>query len=490
MVSHSLPTAGTTYTYQSLAVGDPTNCIGICTLWTPREKVARQLDPREYGRIGNLYSRDGINHIVRNVLADPVVRYIIVCGVDLTGSGEAFLKFARAGIDEDYRIIGDVGRIDRSLPREAIELFRRSVMLIDQRGPIDIARLRATLHRLPQLPPFGPPQVFPLAEPHAEVFPVEGPGLVARGRRVADTWVEAVRLVLLFGTIQPGPSGQRQKDLADLLLVVSDERPDDPYLPPWLPVTARYLEEIAYPLLLSPLPPEGLRDTEGQRLFAGAGHDQVEALIRHLREQPTSHAATATLWDPRQDLTAATAPALALLQARRRGEELVLTAYFRSLDIYRSWPEVAFALRRLQQRIASGVGLALGPLTTLVQAATLADDAWELARDLLELRRKRTLRRPRQEERDPRGSFVIRVESGEIVVSHYSPAGVRLQEFRGRSAAELSRQLQPFFSQIDHALHIGGELAKAELALQQPGVGYVQDQPLLLPGNTTQQAEI
>jgi hypothetical protein len=473
---------GTTYTYQSLTVGDPSHWVGICTLWTPQEKVARLLQPTEYGRIGNLYSRDGINHIIRNVLADPVVRYIIVCGVDLTGSGEAFLKFAANGVDEEYRIIGDVGLIDRALPLEALEDFRRSVLLIDQRGPIDAARLRETLRALPPLPPFAAPRTFPVIEPQADVFPAEGPGMLARGQRVADVWVDALRLVMQFGVIHDGPFGERQKDLADLLLVVRDERPEEPYLPAWLPVTSTYLEEIAYPLLLSAAPPAELADTEGQRLFAYGGRDQVARLIATLRDQPHTHAATATLWDPHHDPARPTAPNLLVVQARRRGGTLHLTAYLRSVDLYRSWPETAFALRRLQRSIADGVGgLRLGPLSTLVHAAYIADDAWDLARDIIEQRRRRNLRRPRQEERDPRGSFVIRVEGGEILVVHYSPQGVRLQEFRGTSAAELALQIKPFFSQIDHALHIGGELAKAEIALKTPGAYYLQDHPLELP---------
>lgn len=70
--TNPLDTEGATYTYSSLTVGDPANCVGICTLWTPQDKIARRLQPNEYGRIGNLYSRDGINHIIRNVLGSFV----------------------------------------------------------------------------------------------------------------------------------------------------------------------------------------------------------------------------------------------------------------------------------------------------------------------------------------------------------------------------------------------------------------------------------
>jgi thymidylate synthase len=73
---------------------------------------------------------------------------------------------------------------------------------------------------------------------------------------------------------------------------------------------------------------------------------------------------------------------------------------------------------------------------------------------------------------------VLRLEDGAIVASHYAPSGVLLQEFRAATAAELSVTIRPFISQIDHALHIGGELAKAEAALRLPSIAFAQDQPL------------
>ncbi|MCS7002266.1 MAG: hypothetical protein NZ518_05390, partial [Dehalococcoidia bacterium] len=470
----------TTYYYQTLTVGDPTNCVGICTLWTPQEKIARRLSPSEYGRIGNLYSRDGINHIIRNVLADPVVRYIIICGVDLTGSGEAFLRFARNGVDADHRIVGDPGRIDPELPIEALEEFRRHVQLIDLRGATDPETLRAVLRTLPPLPPFAEPRVFPKSAPSATTFPGEGAGRVARGKRVADTWLRALGEVMRFGEEVVGPFGDRQKDIADLVAVVSDERPADPYLPEWMPITAAYLEEVAYPLLLSARPPDGLTDTEGQRLFAYDGVDQVERMVAALRQSAASHHAVATLWRPDGDHGRPTAPSLLALQSRVRSDQLFLTATYRSIDVFRSWPETAFALRQLQQRLADSIGVAMGSLTTVAHAATIQASDWELAVDVIEQHRRRVARRPRKEDRDPRGSFVIRLEGGEIVVTHYSREGIRLQEFHGTNAADLALAMQPYFSQIDHALHIGGELAKAEVALRTPGARYVQDHPLEL----------
>ena len=52
------------------------------------EGYCQKLLPRSlYSVIGNLYTTYGLNYLIRNVLANPRIRYIILPGPDLTGSG-------------------------------------------------------------------------------------------------------------------------------------------------------------------------------------------------------------------------------------------------------------------------------------------------------------------------------------------------------------------------------------------------------------------
>jgi thymidylate synthase len=83
--------------------------------------------------------------------------------------------------------------------------------------------------------------------------------------------------------------------------------------------------------------------------------------------------------------------------------------------------------------------------------------------------------------RDARGSFVIGLEPPEILVRHYTPAGEHLQSFRGTNARELGLLLGPYLGEISHAIYLGQELQKAELALAlgRPEA-YRQDRPLEL----------
>jgi len=82
-------------------------------------------------------------------------------------------------------------------------------------------------------------------------------------------------------------------------------------------------------------------------------------------------------------------------------------------------------------------------------------------------------------ESDPHGNLIIRVEENLIKVIHLSSSGGVLDEISGVSAKELFKKIASSnkISMIYHALDIGAELNKAELALKK-GVKYVQDKDI------------
>ncbi|MBC8217695.1 MAG: hypothetical protein H8E73_04465, partial [Planctomycetes bacterium] len=63
--------------------------VAICTLWTEKKKILKNVSDEKYNICGNLYNANGINYIIKNVLANPLIRYIVLCGRDLRFSGEA-----------------------------------------------------------------------------------------------------------------------------------------------------------------------------------------------------------------------------------------------------------------------------------------------------------------------------------------------------------------------------------------------------------------
>jgi len=83
----------------------------------------------------------GIEKIVCNVVANPNIRYIVICGEESPGhlSGEALKALVENGVDENKRIVGTGAPTPYlyNLPLEAIERFRKQVSVVDLIGCTD-----------------------------------------------------------------------------------------------------------------------------------------------------------------------------------------------------------------------------------------------------------------------------------------------------------------------------------------------------------------
>jgi thymidylate synthase len=482
------------YFRDNLTLGERDHPAAICALWMKQARLRDTLSPASYSVLGNLYSKDGINYLFRNVLARPTIRAILLCGPDLTHSGAALLNLMRDGIDDNHRVRGDpsapsagqVGdtQIDQEIPREAIDDFRANVRVLDLRGVNDPNKIRDALAELDGTLPrgaFAEPRVFPRSLPAADEFPAEETGFVVRGDHIVAVWVHLLAAVLAFGRRDLTAYTVHQRELLDVVATICDEDPDDFDFPDWLPLTRDQLDAY-YPQLLTRDRPENIAYTYGERLFDFNGRDQIAAMVEELRAARYSRRAVAGLWDPARDARSADPPCLNLLQARVRDGKLYLTAYFRSHDIFRAWLMNAFGLRKLQAEIAQRVSnCILGDLVTVSQSAHIYADSWEAARAITREHAREYLKNPRLI-RDPRGSFNLRVEGFQIHADHYSPEGNLLATFSGSNARALERDLAFFVSRVDHAIYLGMELAKAELALKN-GWAYAQDQDLRVDGS-------
>lgn len=506
----------------TLTLGRATSPVSICTLWTKQEKIADSLSREQFCVVGNLYSRDGVNYILRNVLANPQIRYIVLCGADRSGSGETLSALFANGIDDDHNIRNDVGRVESELPADQVELVRRAVRLIELRGEMDPQKIAQVVAGLDQnLPPFADPRVFPRAKPRCEIFPSEENAIVVRGRLVVDVWLQLLKHIMTFGRRVRTEYSVDQRELQNVVAVVTDEDPNNIFFADFLPFARTRLqnpgEEVDYlgqlnlpwesiqeegldgyyVQVLTPKDVRGLEYTYGQRLYAYGKRlaayrrqgrrsviDQIGEMIAKLKETSYSRRAVGVLWDPYSDAKSSSPPCLTLVQAMIRDAKLNLTAYVRSHDIYRAWPENAFALRKLQRFLADGCGVTeLGNLTIISNSAHVYEDSWDSVNRLLDtsyndlLQEKEKLFARRLAGADPRGNFVIRIEGGAIIVDHHSSDGNLLQIFSGHSAKAIEKQVVRYVSEVSHALYLGRELAKAEICLK-TGMKYIQDRDI------------
>ncbi|HKY74272.1 MAG TPA: hypothetical protein VJ246_03105, partial [Patescibacteria group bacterium] len=105
-----------------LKVKNPRHHVAVCCLWTERQVVETLLKNVDYNTIGNLYSAQGINAMIRNIFANPHIRVIVLWGAEMSLSGHSLLMLKQKGVDATNRkIVAARGEIERELPDSVVE---------------------------------------------------------------------------------------------------------------------------------------------------------------------------------------------------------------------------------------------------------------------------------------------------------------------------------------------------------------------------------
>ncbi len=149
----------------------PDGCIAVVLLnidYIPSEKVAL---------FGPLKTENiGIEKIVANVISNPHIRYLVVCGDDIRGhrSGRSIIALNKNGIDEQHKIIDAPGAIPyiENINEEAIERFRDQIEIVDLLGVKDKETIDTTIntYREKAPPSFGEPYIAIQIKPEATVI--------------------------------------------------------------------------------------------------------------------------------------------------------------------------------------------------------------------------------------------------------------------------------------------------------------------------------
>ena len=106
------------------------SCVAVVLLnidYTPSDKVAI------YGPLKT--ENIGVEKIVANVISNPNIRFLVICGEDIRGhrSGGSLIALNKNGIDKQHRIKDAPGAIPyiENLSEEAIDRFQSQIEIVD-----------------------------------------------------------------------------------------------------------------------------------------------------------------------------------------------------------------------------------------------------------------------------------------------------------------------------------------------------------------------
>lgn len=474
---------------------------GFCTAWNEPQAVVAKA-PALLNRsaiVGTLYSRYGVNVILRNLALNPSIRRLYLWGNGPLSNtkfgvmGASLLKqLWFHGCNAEGKIEGTDFKLEKEIEYEVLKKVLQNVELID----LSRDALASAVAKVDGEPgePYMAPQSFPespLVE--TDTFPSEKIGWLVRGRGIVDTWTHVVERIMRYGTVKGTQYGSQQKELIGVTWVVSDEDPTHPIFPADWPkelreVTGATSAAIAeyHAVFLSPKKPRGVSYTYGNRLMRYPSHtlstlDQIKtSIIRNLKDSPDSRRAVATTLVPWIDAKSSEPPCITQVQFLQSGGKLNLLVTVRSHDIFKAAIPNAFGLRILQQEVTQTTGFEMGAMQITSQSAHLYESDWDNAKKLVRCAIWERPAKPwtRGEDSDPRGIFLIRASNGKII-AEFQADGQTLLRFEASDADTIAREIakHELTSQTYHAMDIGIQLARAEVAMKK-GIEYTQDKPL------------
>lgn len=479
-----------------IRIVNPSGCVGVVTLWSLVESTYRvfegagiDLSPQtsRIAVMANLYG-NGLPHMLRNLLFNPQITHIVICGKNLSGSREWLLNFFEHGLEEvtflggrSFQIIGTDRKIDGEVRLE--HFARKPTFAVygdissdeTKQGVRDfLGNLNVSFSESPER--VDPPEI---PEPVVTRFP-SNPGAHLIVRRSPDeAWRELVFRLFRFGhrNIVAKSSGTETRiELQNVHVVVEEPKEES------IQVLARsgfdldkfhgYQERILDPVL-----PSDLGYTYGWLLRTGMEEGQVDSLsiiVDRLKKDPESRHCYATLWNNNRHLPSGKGcPCFVTVFFRKFEDRLTLTATFRAHNAMDAWLENFYGLMAIQLYVSERVGIPIGPITVISHSISLDPSSLDKAKKIVDAKTTDEVFDPETGKFgprfDPNGVFTVTFnkETEELVVEH-SFGGMKIGEYRGRCVEDVELQLSRdgALSVISHALYLGRELARKEMEMK------------------------
>ena len=451
--------------------------IGIITLWSRPKLVIKWLGQNgidtsfltsRVAVIGNLYG-NGLPIMLRNLLYNPQINYLLVLGQNLSGSKEELVNFFDYGLEKTeylgtkaHRIIGTNRIIDDMINpfdfKNNLKVFGFGT-LTEISTEYRLKRFFATLS--PQKECTIERKEVLMPEIKIQRFPSDPRDHNILKPTPLEAYQELIFRLVRFGYRNQLKKGERI-ELQNIKAVISD------------PIfeTKEALEEYGFSLELLQEYQCKILDSQlndnyysyGNRLRCYFQLDAMEKVVDILKKDINSRHAYISLWNTGNDLNADHGvPCLVSVYFRYFDGKLTLTATFRTHNALSAWLMNVYGLMALQSFVSDRIGTPNGAITVFSQSIGIDASMLENAKMVASSAFKRDL------EVDPNGNFIVTIDrdTKEIIVEHHFN-GTKIDEYRGHSAQEIERKLSEAkaVSRVDHAMYLGREIYKNERNLE------------------------
>jgi len=481
-----------------LTIINPCGIIGVVTLWSRVDYVYERfrqagadLDPASspIAVFGNLYG-NGLRELLRNLLYNPQIQVLLVCGHNRSGSYEELRNFITLGLERKdspfirYKATEGQKKVGTCRIRQTTRILDDLVHPGDFSGSLQVRLLgdpqgERAISSIQEFFNSWEPKIFyqglenlqrlkvPLPEVELQYYPSNPRGHAVVREDILEAWKEVLYLLSRFGRRVNLPKGERL-ELQHVKVVVEKPSFEGDAKLKAVNIDPQSLRRYQEDILRGEQRPDETYNY-GHRLRQYFGLDSLAACAQRLQRDPKDRKAYVTLWDNPRDLTPVEGrPCLVSLFFRRFEGRLTLGATFRTHNAMDAYPLNLYGLMATQGWVAAQAAMPPGALVVISHSLGL--DPRELDRALLVIGK-----RPFKVRLDPMGYFRITLDRQDILVEHRYQ-DVTLKEYRGRRAERLQHEIarDVALSDINHAIYLGRQLSRAEAALKE-GREFVQE---------------
>lgn len=520
--------------FEELRVTDAN--VGLTFLWTMRDGILPKLEKENLAIATNFYTPAGLQGMVRNILGNPFIRYVILLGEeyssrknnsletqksDLT-SANAIRAFFKKGINKQRKVDGFENAVyfDRHIPKRLIQNIVDNIELIDLNKKFPKSSLEEKIKEANKLiktlvkkPPFlEKPYTFDY-ENASDSFPYEGGPIVVHGETIPETWVKVIANIYRYGrkNLMNAGTDRWVKEINNIVAVIHNPQNMDLSLNPFLvPLTKEKIKAYQSEILSAALP-EGKAYTYGNELRAyyypssqelkdltssdqykdfefGKGPwvdqnvkytnkhceiNQIADIIEVLKRDPYSKACVAITWHPSKELMKKHKSSPCLVFIQALVQDEKL-----NLTVFFRSHDMTQGWPENAYGMAAiqkeiAKGINIEPgIMTIISGSAQIYNNYYQQVEEM-LKKYSHLQKGCT---DSRGNYLIELKGKNIVVALLHPeTGVELERFSGKTAYELKDKIANSASlETSHAIYLGTELQKAEWALKNK-LPYEQD---------------
>ena len=466
------------YFHKEITILNPTGDVGVLTLWSRPDWVLERLkdigtdltlETSRIVAIGTLYG-NGIPELLRNLLYNPQIRYLLVGGRDRSNSKQELWNFFQQGTEEIeclgsrvHRILGTNRNLDRLLFRNS---FTHPPELYEV-GDFSDSHFIEVLRQLPSFQSVAFERIqIPLLKTEIQTKPGNLRAHVILKQKPLEAWKELVFRAVTFGRDVQLKKGKR-RELQNVKVIIEDPTPDSSESLMNANFSWDSLQQYQEQFVQGALPPD-TEYTYGHRLQEYYGFSTLLECGNQLRADPECRIAYVSLWDTGHDLKGGTHPCLVSIFFRKEGNRLNLPGSFRTHNIMDAWLPNCYGLIRVLREVSTTCELSPGAITMFSHSISIEGSKIEEAQSIAKSKKN-------QIDLDAGGDFKVDIEAQEIIVRHLYQ-GILVKEYRSTKAQALQHQLardQVIFD-LNHALYLGRQLANAEWCIK-TGTSFQED---------------